>query len=1008
MRNRTLIGLLAGFFAATFAWFSPALAEKPNRSAAEPLKVEVFDKFAIENKETKKESTEAAPAKTARPVRATLGNLCDPQRIEIKGAVSFSAGEIRTALLNDRELLAASTASSPLGPYLIALHDRLVAGYRHMGFPDPVADVALDHRHGRILIAVTEGMRYVAGSVRVQGASDPITAEIVSALIQRQPGDKACRRLADQPLDEQPWQWLDKDFSPQATNGPLWVPNEPAPFDEVFMDEARRAVERAVAWQGFLSPKFEVKVAPREGAERIADLVIQFSDVGRAADVDRIEVTGVKRASVAKILEATGLKQGIRWTRFERDRVERVLWHSARLKTFDFELDTPAGPQAPLVMRLSVVENDRGPVFGEPASPAEEAILRVRQWVLDFARRGDDLIFDGEAPGFGSGKLVISTQGTFLRFCSARSASPASEYELLVAPNAVGLYSTTRGRKLEFERMAAQCVALAQVKMLNPVKDEQRYSLTVGFGSVGKSADHGEHPFRLDLLFAPVVLCDMLLDNPAKLSDGRLVLEGKCSLRANLTTGEFMMRSEAEDGLFGQITVKRGEFSREAQQLKTRTQGQPNDYRAGQPVASLARLIVDEPQLWLAAGRQPPDKQLSQSLRGLIDRGVFGALDTALAKVRWDTTGQFTVPASRAFDPMRNGNSTSLSSIAWMWGASLWLPKIFPADSWPYWLCHDGLVAADGKTDLVQAAIGRVVQWDRTGPLAYIVLSQWYKHSAPRYSLPFARRGLTRLSTEDFRRDYDLLLNPSYIPGQCVLRLADAIRQMDEAEQARLRASAKAVFGEEVAAMIERLIESKERPSGQVLAAALDELWEKHWRDQAAKDFDKLEVDGLIDRARDFAERGFYNQALRDIDNAIGLRSCDARSLQLRAWLGTRLGDYDKSLADYRQILRENPKDIYATTGLAWLLATCPDAKIRDQPQAIELAKRACELTDWKQQESLATLVTAYAEAGDFAAAIKFQRQAANLVPAAERGPLTQRLERLEHLQGEHKQAERK
>jgi Flp pilus assembly protein TadD len=34
-----------------------------------------------------------------------------------------------------------------------------------------------------------------------------------------------------------------------------------------------------------------------------------------------------------------------------------------------------------------------------------------------------------------------------------------------------------------------------------------------------------------------------------------------------------------------------------------------------------------------------------------------------------------------------------------------------------------------------------------------------------------------------------------------------------------------------------------------------------------------------------------------------------------------------------------------AHTNLAWLLATCPDLKLRDAKRAVELAKKAVELT---------------------------------------------------------------
>jgi len=67
---------------------------------------------------------------------------------------------------------------------------------------------------------------------------------------------------------------------------------------------------------------------------------------------------------------------------------------------------------------------------------------------------------------------------------------------------------------------------------------------------------------------------------------------------------------------------------------------------------------------------------------------------------------------------------------------------------------------------------------------------------------------------------------------------------------------------------------------------------------------------------------------------------------------------------------------------LAWILATHPDARLRDSAQALQLATRAFELSPPNDAAALDTLAAAYAEAGRFDDAIKSAQRAAELAQA--------------------------
>ena len=75
------------------------------------------------------------------------------------------------------------------------------------------------------------------------------------------------------------------------------------------------------------------------------------------------------------------------------------------------------------------------------------------------------------------------------------------------------------------------------------------------------------------------------------------------------------------------------------------------------------------------------------------------------------------------------------------------------------------------------------------------------------------------------------------------------------------------------------------------------------------------------------------------------------------------------------------PNSARALRERAWILATCPDAKIRKPEEAVTAATQACELTEWKEPQTLMTLAAACSETGDFSSAVKWQQRAVDLVP---------------------------
>ena len=117
-------------------------------------------------------------------------------------------------------------------------------------------------------------------------------------------------------------------------------------------------------------------------------------------------------------------------------------------------------------------------------------------------------------------------------------------------------------------------------------------------------------------------------------------------------------------------------------------------------------------------------------------------------------------------------------------------------------------------------------------------------------------------------------------------------------------------------------------------------------------------------------------QAIRRFTRSIELDEKNFGSWRGRSDAEISIGDHKAARADLEKALELQPDDAGVLNNLAWLLATSPDDAIRDGKRAIELARKACEETQWKQPHIISTLAAGYAETGDFAEARKFSKQA--------------------------------
>jgi tetratricopeptide (TPR) repeat protein len=135
----------------------------------------------------------------------------------------------------------------------------------------------------------------------------------------------------------------------------------------------------------------------------------------------------------------------------------------------------------------------------------------------------------------------------------------------------------------------------------------------------------------------------------------------------------------------------------------------------------------------------------------------------------------------------------------------------------------------------------------------------------------------------------------------------------------------------------------------------------------------------LYTRAKILIRQHQYELALRDCSEALRQDRTFIEAALLRAQINKRLGRYADCIKEIDHVVSIRPRpDAYARalSQRAWFRLTCPDPSFRDGKQALKDAMTACKLIQWKDEDMIDTLAVAYAVAGDFDSAIRYEEQA--------------------------------
>jgi tetratricopeptide (TPR) repeat protein len=141
-----------------------------------------------------------------------------------------------------------------------------------------------------------------------------------------------------------------------------------------------------------------------------------------------------------------------------------------------------------------------------------------------------------------------------------------------------------------------------------------------------------------------------------------------------------------------------------------------------------------------------------------------------------------------------------------------------------------------------------------------------------------------------------------------------------------------------------------------------------------------------------FLQKGQVDEAIASYRKAVRL---EPRNAEFQSNLGYALflrGKVREAIAHYQTSLAVNPDNAITCKNLAWILATCPDASVRNGVKAVGLAEQAAGLSGGTDPIFIGTLAAAYAEAGRFAEAVVTGQRALQMAVAQKNATLVNAL----------------
>ncbi|WP_395739898.1 peptidylprolyl isomerase [Prosthecobacter sp.] len=784
-----------------------------------------------------------ATAAATVPAEAKVGALGSAKRLVFEGNVTFSSEHLQQGLRVHGDWVLAAHPAAPLAGYVKATREALLRGYQRAGFPlAEVKETRWLENPQRLLCVISEGPRYMAGAVTVTGTRSVPAALIVEKLTtgEKKPAGKTNVLSSEKKAE--------------------WEKDKPAKLDFARNTELRDVVLKLMEKEGLMQAKVNVDIV-RNDAARTAELKVRILSEGPRAVLDDIIITGLKRDSQTALLKYLGLRRGLPFLAGQVQEIEKQLLESARYTSYKVTATPHKADRPEMDLKLELVEMPEAPKLDKPLPAAQATLVNAAAWMNHVLNSGEEdlLLSVNYFPKTGGMAAVEMTY----------NALKGLHLELQMADDVTGVKNVRRcsmhyardevkallwaheGRTKQWMSYPIKKHYIARL-FANITTDEPKDGKTLGTLSFGaglnqKSTEAGNRLLNFELNLTPAAaLLDTLREKEEWVrKDGLLIsespmvpggndeyfaLEEKTGRLRELSGGKW----EKDHKGYGRYRLKTevGAWERVTREMEAQSAGLTNSYEKGEPLASWAGFLTACYVHGDLTGKKEAALSAEEAQRRIamvqeVARRMSVSVPSFYSAFTTLDGDSFFVPG----DPDKPRGKEMTSSMVAELGLTV-VDALVEEGSWPWLLAREVYYSTSGRNEYTGSILDQVRGDPQLGPVGSYLASVLLDWTLPAEAGGFRQLAQAKLSADEFRRDWGLLLqNTSESQRAAGLELLEKLRDgsanVDWVKDVvfTVGKGTKVSLHPVLNTMVTELRRDKERPLAEAVTAVMDSVW---------------------------------------------------------------------------------------------------------------------------------------------------------------------------------------